>query len=233
MYLERDWRLDGLKKDVFYLPACFLREYSHGPATVIKKMLCYQYGKTKMSNKQILEDLFKELNAPEGCPGINNETRLIAAKRLYNEGPEAIPYLATALSGPGGAYATVALKKIGKKAIPECLKALSSPGAPYAQLFFSELGENCIEELIVQLGIEKAAVYAALSLKDIGKPAIKPLICALTNHNHSVRMYAALVLRDMGPMAVAAVSALESALNDSNINVSEAAKQALGRIRLK
>lgn len=70
----------------------------------------------------------------------------------------------------------------------------------------------------------------ALTLANLGSPAVAPLIETLKDRNAVRRAGAAYALAQLGPTAKAAVPALVKALKDDDINVRRQAAYALQRI---
>lgn len=82
----------------------------------------------------------------------------------------------------------------------------------------------------VQLSAVQALETIALLVRADAKPAVPGLTVALKSRNARVRQYAANILGYVGPAAVAALPALQQALDDGEVDVRLAAAQAIDKI---
>jgi HEAT repeat protein len=65
------------------------------------------------------------------------------------------------------------------------------------------------------------------------KASVTPLVDCLKDGNPNVRLFACTILGNIGPDAAAALPALRDLQNDSNANVQNSARAAIGRIESK
>jgi HEAT repeat protein len=157
------------------------------------------------TTQQEIAGLIATLNAPWWKFWVGTRAKIRAAKALSGIGVDAIPALIDALSTRGAVWAVQALVHIGP--------AL----------------ESCVGELIGAFTGEGAS-YAALALRNLGQPAVIPLINALKDHEWRVRMWSAMTLGKMGSFPLPIVPALRIALDDPNEAVRLAVQEALANI---
>jgi hypothetical protein len=84
-------------------------------------------------------------------------------------------------------------------------------------------------ELSVLREIERSA-KATEAIIAIGPPAVPLLTDALSDENPEIRRWAATVLGQMGPDAAEAIDRLREALRDTDVEVANAARQAIDQI---
>ncbi len=129
--------------------------------------------------------------------------------------------------------AAEALRRIGEPAVAPLMEALSDADVYVRMCAARALGQLGDEPTIRPL-IEAAASNFAVwfctteALKEIGKPALEPLVEALSDGNMYMQLYAAETLGMIGDNHV--IGALIESLADSNSSVRASAAEALGHI---
>jgi len=173
-----------------------------------------------------------------------------AIAALGHMGPaasEAVPTLGKALLGLDAVYshfASLALGQIGKSAVGVLIDGMKSDRASVrwdSAVALGQIGADAraaVPQLIAMLD-DKDPIYrtqAATSLGQIGpgaKEAVPALIKALKDRYYTVRQFAAQALGDIGPAAKAAIPQLTAALKDPADEVSDAAEDAIEKIKGK
>jgi HEAT repeat protein len=138
------------------------------------------------------------------------------------------------------ARALAATGVVAVKPLRALLADHSEPRASWAAYALGEMGTVAAESLSdlragMRVGLEPLASCCAIAVARIAGDieAVPHLMATLRSEDQQValRQAAAKALRELGPAAVAAVGALEALLDDEDIDVADAAMQALLAIR--
>lgn len=140
---------------------------------------------------------------------------------------------------PASARALAAAGIAAVRPLTACLVDVSDPRASWAAYALGEMGPTAAESLPdlragMRSGSEPLAGCCAIAVVRIaGEIGAVPFLVATLRSDDPVapRQAAAEALAEFGPAATAAVEALEALFNDNDINVADAAMQALVAIR--
>ena len=188
--------------------------------------------------------LIKSLRDPDA------PSRIKAAQVLGDHGdPRAVEALGEALGDPDAGVrqqATIALSKLGAPALDALVAALRDPDKDVRQFAAKALGQVGDPRGAAGLVIALRDIHldvrsqAAFALSRIGAPAVETLVNALQDADPNVRANAARILGQIGDAR--ALPALErvaqsdrgtARITGSLVNVAEAARQAVERIKSK
>jgi HEAT repeat protein len=118
------------------------------------------------------------------------------------------------------------LGKVGQAAIVPLIQALRRQETGFGAIeSFAQIGEPAVAQLILLLKDPSIDAFVAEALRKIGVPAVPALIDALSDHDDSLRFWAAGVLGWIGDQR--ASDPLKAVLKDENSEVRESATRAL------